>query len=66
MYRENFTSLSSIKYLERHSLDGHRKGLVIRLKYLTLAKTEMYQYIIVTLKIIFHGHLFQSFSNKAN
>jgi hypothetical protein len=50
---KNFTLLSSSKYLESHTLDAHRKGLVIMLKYLILAKTEMYQYIIVKLKINF-------------
>ena len=58
MHRENFTVLLSSKYLENHTPDVHRKGLVITSKYPILAKTEMYQYIIVKLKIKFHEHLF--------
>jgi hypothetical protein len=57
----NFTLLSSSKYLENHTLDAHRKGLVITLKYLILAKTEMYQYITVKLKIKFHEHMFSGY-----
>ena len=57
-HREIFTLFSSSKYLENHTLDAHRKGLVITLKYHILAKTEMYQYIIVKIKIKFHEYMF--------
>jgi hypothetical protein len=47
MHRENFTLLSSSKYLQNHTLAAHRNGLVITLKYPILTTTEMYQYIVV-------------------
>jgi len=55
---EKFILFSSSKYLENHTLDAHRKGLGITLKYLISAKTELYQYITVKLKVTLNEHMF--------